>query len=299
MKYLPVIFLLTFAAKCGNKMPEAITPSLDIQGHRGCRGLMPENSIPAFLMAIELGVQTLEMDVVISGDRHVIVSHEPYFSHEFCQDPSGKEILPEEEKSHNIFQKSVAEIQRYDCGTKIHPRFPDQIKTKVYKPTLSEVFERVEPLVKEYGIDDLKYNIEIKRQPEQDGEFHPAAAEFVDLVLKEVNNFNLANRVIIQSFDAETLNVVRAKAPNITLAWLIDNNYGLEQNLTILGFTPDIYSPNFRYVDAQLIQLVRSKNLKIIPWTVNDPKDISKMISIGVDGIISDYPDRVKSALDV
>ncbi len=271
--------------------------TIDIQGHRGCRGLMPENSIPAFLLALEMGVNTLEMDVVISKDRQVVVSHEAFFSHEISLDPQGKEISHEEEKLHNLFRLTLEEIQAYDCGSKIHPRFPSQIKTKVYKPSLREVFERVEPLVADFNLTDLRYNIEIKRSPEEDNLFHPDVEEFVKLVLKEIHDQEISHRVILQSFDAETLQLVRKMDPTIDVAWLIDNKYGLEKNLDLLGFTPEIYSPNFNLVDAQLVEAVHEKQIKLIPWTVNKEEDLMRMISLKVDGIISDYPDRVKSLL--
>ena len=267
----------------------------DVQGHRGCRGLMPENSIPAFLLAIELGVNTLEMDVVISKDQEVVVSHEPYFSHEISTDPQGNEISADTEKSHNLYALTIAEIQAYDCGSKPHPRFPAQVKTKVYKPMLKEVFDRVEPLVKEFNLSDLKYNIEIKRSPEGDNIFHPQVKEFVQLVVELIQHRNLQERVIIQSFDPETLQLTRALDPAIELAWLVENHYGLERNLEILGFLPEIYSPDYSLIDADLVKDVHAKGIKIIPWTVNDPEHILQMFSLGVDGIISDFPDRVKS----
>ncbi len=270
---------------------------IDIQGHRGCRGLMPENSIPAFLLALELGVNTLELDVVVSKDKQVIVSHEPYFSHEISLDTRGREISKEDEKSFNLYELTAEEIQQYDCGSKTHPRFPQQVKTKVYKPTLTEVFERVEPLIRDYGLNDLAYNIEIKRTPEGDGIFHPEVKEFVELVLQNIQSRELKDRVIIQSFDAQTLQIVRQLDPTIRLAWLVDNEFGLQKNLDLLGFVPHIYSPNYRLVDQDLVSDAHKQNMKVIPWTVNELNHISQMVSLGVDGIISDYPDRVKSAL--
>ena len=278
-------------------MPADSINRIDIQGHRGCRGLMPENSIPAFLLALELGVNTLELDVSISKDHHVIVTHEPYFSHEISLDPQGKEISQVEEKSHNIYQLTTEEIQKYDCGSKVHPRFPQQVKIKVYKPTLQEVFERIEPLVNEFGLDDLQYNIEIKRLPQNDGIFHPEVQTFVQLVLDLISAHHLQNRTTIQSFDAQTLREVKKKSPTQKVAWLIDNELGLQKNLELLGFTPLIYSPDFRLVNEELVRQVHNLGMQLIPWTVNAEDDMRQLIEWGVDGIISDYPDRVKSVL--
>src|SRR5215510_6152780 len=124
-------------------MPLAVAQStnkFDIEGHRGCRGLMPENSIPAFLKALELGVDTLELDVVVSRDGQLVVSHEPFFSADFTLDPDGKRIPREKQTEYNLFRMDYAEIKKYDVGSIGNPRFADQVKVKTYKPLLSEVF---------------------------------------------------------------------------------------------------------------------------------------------------------------
>ncbi|MEZ4825975.1 MAG: glycerophosphodiester phosphodiesterase family protein [Bacteroidia bacterium] len=267
--------------------------TLDIQGHRGCRGLMPENTIPAFLHAIDLGVNTLEMDAVITQDNQVVVSHEPFFNHEISLTPSGEEIPEAEERNHNIYQMTWEEVRQYDCGTRMHPRFPHQQKMAVGKPLLKEVIAAAEKYAAEKGLPPLSYNIETKCKPETDGIFHPSPEEFSRLLMEVVNEAGIADRAIIQSFDVRTLQVIHRSFPSQRLALLVENEESPQWNLDQLGFVPDIYSPEFILVDDSLMAFVRRNGMAIIPWTLNANPDIQRMLDIGVDGIISDYPDRV------
>lgn len=280
---------------CDQKGPAS--KGIDVQGHRGCRGIMPENSIPAFLKALEMGVPTLELDVVISKDLDVIVSHEPFFSHKIALDPTGKEIPESAELNHNIFEMTTAELQAYDCGSKGNEGFPFQEKIKVYKPTLREVFEKVEAAQKEHGLQPVDYNIEIKRREAWDGIYHPPVQLFVEKVMEVVKAAGLEDRTIIQSFDAESLRLARKASDKIRIAWLVQSRKTFEENMLHLGIKPDIYSPHFQLVDEDLVRQVHAQDMNLIPWTVNEADDIDKMIALGVDGIISDYPGRVLEKL--
>jgi glycerophosphoryl diester phosphodiesterase len=269
------------------------TDSLDIQGHRGCRGLLPENTIPAFLKAVELGVTTLELDVVISQDKQVVVSHEPFLSHVICKSPTGKAIEEEDEKKYNLYEMPYAVIEQCDCGSQPHPQFPEQENFPAYRPLLSEVIDTVEQFIAGNGYEPVFYNIETKSSEAGDDIFHPKPAEFTDLLLSVLNEKELQGRVVIQSFDVRTLQEIKQKKPELKLALLIGNTDSPKENLDKLGFTPTIYSPYYKLVDANLMKLARRQKMQIIPWTVNEPEDIENMLEMGVDGIISDYPNRV------
>jgi glycerophosphoryl diester phosphodiesterase len=265
----------------------------DIQGHRGCRGLMPENTLPAFLRAVDIGVTTLEMDVVISRDNQVVVSHEPFMSHEICQDMEGREITAINEEKYNLYQMTFEEIEAFDCGSKVHPRFPDQEKIPAFKPLLRAVIDSVEVYLQENKLPLVRYNIETKSSLSGDGIFHPEPEVFVDLLVAVLREKKILDRCTIQSFDVRTLQVANKKYPDIPLVLLVENQEGLEANLQRLGFTPEAYSPHFQLVDQPLIDACHAQGMKVIPWTVNERKDINRMIELRVDGIISDYPDRV------
>ena len=274
-----------------------LSANFDFEGHRGCRGLMPENTIPAMLKAIDLGVTTLEMDIVFTKDNVAILSHEPFFNHEISTKPDGQYINEAEEKSFNIYKMTFAQTQKYDVGLKPHPRFEKQQKLKVSKPSLSLLIDSVENYTTINNKPKLLYNIETKTTPETDKIFHPTPAVFVNMLMKVIQQKKIEERVIIQSFDRRTLQYTHKKYPSVKTALLVE---GLDKNsfrkqLKDLGFNPTIYSPEQVLVNPNLIKECHKRNIEIIPWTVNDKKEITKLKTMGVDGIISDYPDLFKS----
>ncbi len=268
------------------------TPVFDQQGHRGCRGLMPENTIAAMFHAIDLGVTTLEMDAVITKDLQVILSHEPFFNHEITTNENGTEVSAMEEKNLNIFQMDYLETQRYDVGIKLHPRFPQQQKIAATKPLLSNLIDAAENYTKAKRKPPIYYNIETKSAPATDGKYHPPPAEFVDLIMGIIKKKKIQQRVIIQSFDIRTLQYLHQNYPAIQTALLVEdyNKNSFEAQLNQLGFVPNIYSPHYALVTPQLIAACHQKNIHIIPWTVNDGAAIQKLKLQGVDGVISDFP---------
>ena len=271
--------------------------AIDLQGHRGCRGLMPENTIEGFKKTLDIGVTTLEMDLVISADLQVVVSHEPFFSHEIAKDSLGNDISEEEEIDHNIFLMTYDQIMMYDVGSKPHMRFPEQKKIKAKKPLLRDVFEISETYTKEKDIKEPLYNIEIKRRPEWDSLFHPEVRMFTELVVQEVQRSGFKERITIQSFDIEALQKTREHDPEIRLVLLVENNLSPEENIELLGFVPEVYSPEFHLVNEALMNYCDKHGMLLIPWTVNNEKDMEILLDMGVDGIITDYPDRLSALL--
>lgn len=264
----------------------------DKQGHRGCRGLMPENTIPSMINAIGLGVTTLEMDVCISRDKKVFLSHEPFFNHEITTLPNGGFIPEKNERLFNMYRMDYDSIIKYDVGMMPHPRFPQQQKMKAVKPLLADVFNAV----KEYMMTVRRpfpfYNIEIKSLPEGDKIFHPAPAEFVELVMKVIKENQMEDYVTIQSFDFRSLQYLHQHYPDIKTVMLIEasDKNSFRKQIKDIGFTPTVYSPEFTLVTPELIKECHDLNMKIIPWTVNDKKKINELREMGVDGIITDYP---------
>ncbi|HLZ16708.1 MAG TPA: glycerophosphodiester phosphodiesterase family protein, partial [Cyclobacteriaceae bacterium] len=288
-------------------MPKPQIPKFDVQGHRGARGLMPENSVPAFLLALDSGVTTLEMDLAITKDRQVIVSHEPWMSAAYCLDPFGKEIKARDEKKFNIFLMTYEEVKLWDCGSKGNPDFPEQKRLKTAKPLLADVIVAAENHIKNFTKYEVDYNIEIKSEPEGDRKFHPRPDEFSDLAFNLIDQYLPWDRVVIQSFDLRVLTYWHKKHPEVKLALLIDNLNTISENLTALGFVPDIYSPDYKLLDKNEVNTLHSRipsregkaggkngQLRVIPWTVNDEKEMSELKAMGVDGIITDYPDRAR-----
>lgn len=264
--------------------------SFDLQGHRGARGLAPENTLSAFQKALDFGVNTLELDVVISKDNQVVVSHEPWFNTMLTLTPESEEMEEEKTPSTNFYQMNYATIRKYDCGSRAHPNFPNQENEKAYKPLLKEVLQTMEKARKAKGV-RLHYNIEIKSMPQGDNIFHPEPKPYVDLVVATIKEELPDSNFNIQSFDLRILKVLHTDYPQIALAVLVAEG-SLYDNLEKLGFEPEIYSPKYTLVDGALVTAVHKRGMKLIPWTVNMPKDMKELLELGVDGLITDYPDR-------
>lgn len=285
-------FLSIMLDSCKNKAQEMNTTEVEIQGHRGARGLMPENTIPAFLEALKIGVHTLELDLAVTKDKELLVSHEPYMKSSYCLDPEGNEIPQEAERSNNIYQMTYQEIKSFDCGTKINDGFPEQQKFKVNKPLFKELVQAVNIYLEEKQGQHAKYNIEIKSSPKEDNIFHPAPPEFSDLVHNFIQENLDPSLVNVQSFDFRVLQYFHEKYPKIELAVLIGNQKCIDDNLKELGFKPDIYSCHYKLLSKEKVEFLHKQGMKVIPWTINEIDDLKKVIAMGVDGIITDYPNR-------
>lgn len=266
---------------------------IDIQGHRGCRGLLPENTIPAFLQALALGVTTLELDVVITRDKVVVVSHEAFLNHEICSDLSGNRILEVEERNFNIYNMDFQELIQFDCGLLNHPRFPNQKNIPVSKPSLQEMITECEQYAFKENRIAPNYNIEIKRTKDGDHDYHPDYIEFTDLVVEQIRQSAIENRTTIQCFDLEVLQYLKENYPNQKQVLLIHNDKSIDENIDELRHLPHAYSPYFELINNHTVKFCKQNNIKLIPWTVNETTDMKRLISMEVDGIITDYPDRL------
>lgn len=281
-------------------MAQYSTPVFDLQGHRGARGLRPENTIPAFIKALDIGVTTIEMDLAVSKDGKLVVSHEPWLNPEICLDSEGNRIKPEDGIKFNLYQMDYELIRKCDCGSSGNPKFPEQEKINTYKPLLRDVIEAVEGHIRSYTKYEVDYNIEIKSSPAGDNIFHPAPEEFSELVINTLDQYLPMERVTIQSFDFRVLKYIHENYPKVRLAALVENTLSIEENLKELGFTPDIWSPHFSSLSREKINFLHDKtpdgrsgkNVLVIPWTVNETKDMLVMKGMGADGLITDYPDR-------
>ncbi len=266
--------------------------TFDIEGHRGCRGLRPENTIAAFINAVKLGVNTLEMDMQISKDGKIVISHDAFMGSNICSAPDGKPVTQADEEKLKIYTLTYDEIKKYDCGSRGNAKFPDQQKMSTIKPLLSDVIDTVEKYIAEHHLPPVRYNIETKSTPAGDDINHPKPAVFAKMVYDLIKQKGVINKCIIQSFDPRTLQEIRKIDPNITTALLVENIKGLKANLALLGFNPTIYSPNYMLVNKKLVKECHRMKIQVLPWTVNDEKKMIELKQMGVDGLISDYPDR-------
>lgn len=270
-------------------------PRFDVQGHRGARGLKPENTISAFLAALDLGVTTVELDVVISKDKQVVVSHEPWMAAQICTDTKLQPIAIDKQRAYNIYRMTYDSIRRFDCGSKPSALFPQQESKTSPKPLLRDVMIAVENHIKNYSRYEVDYSIEIKYVAAEAGIFHPSVEEFSDLVYNEIDQYLPLNRVVIQCADVQVLQYWNKKYPDVRLSLLVENVLSCNQNLHLLGFNPSIYSPSYKLLTQEAINELHKRKIRVIPWTVNETSEILRLRSMGVDGVITDYPDRALS----
>lgn len=285
---------------------------LDLQGHRGARGLMPENTLAAFARALELGVTTLELDCAITRDGIVVVSHDPVLNPDITRGPDGKWL---EGEGPAIASLTFAQLQRYDVG-RIRPgsayaaRFPAQHPVDGARiPGLAEVFA----LVRVAGNDKVRFNIETKVSPLWPAQTLAPEA-FVRTLLALIRREDMAARVSIQSFDWRTLQFVQQQAPEMPTVYLsarqdfIDNIQAQQTSspwtagLHVSRFGGSIprmvqaaggaaWSPYYREITPASVKEAQALGLKVVVWTVNDAAAMRRMVALGIDGIISDYPD--------
>lgn len=272
---------------------------LSIQGHRGARGLFPENTIVSFIEAVKYGVNALEMDVVISKDLKVVVSHEPWMNEVFCSQTNGDVVEKNSREKYNLYKMTYDEIKTFNCGLRKNPDFPSQKIMSSHKPLLSEVIDAVEDYTTKNNLPSIIYNIEIKSEVPDYNIFQPEPPQFVRLVKEELQKHNIKSRVILQSFDIEILKEIKKQNSNAFVGLLVENTDDLKTNLAYLDFIPDMYNPEFILVTHELIKDIHELNMQIIPWTVNELSDMKRLINMGVDGIITDYPNLAKDLINL
>ncbi|HET9503399.1 MAG TPA: glycerophosphodiester phosphodiesterase family protein [Hymenobacter sp.] len=269
----------------------------EVHGHRGCRGLLPENTLPAFQHALALGVDALELDVVVSQDHEVVVSHEPWLSARLGRGPQGEIIDPAHERNYNLYQLPYANIRQCAVGEWAHPDFPAQQPVPSHRPLLREVLVQAEAASRQA----VRYSVEIKSSPEGDDLFHPAPSVFVGLVLAELRVAGVLARTTLLSFDPRVLQAARQAQPDLALCLLLEDYLPpVSELFAELGFEPATLGPDFRLLSAPLVQAIRAAYpaLRLVPWTVNEPADLRLVWGWGVDGITTDYPDRLLALLN-
>jgi len=272
----------------------------EIHGHRGCRGLLPENTWPAFRRALELGVDALELDVVVSQDGQLVVSHEPWLSAKLGRGSDGKLINPAQERSYNLYQMPYAAIAQCTVGEWAHPDFPSQQPSLSHRPLLREVLQQAEVWCQQLGRPAVHYSVEVKSSPDGDDIFQPVPAVFVDLVLTALQAAGVASRTTLLSFDSRVLQAARRAQPDLALCLLIEYYLPpIAELFTELGFEPTTLGPDFHLLSTATVREIQAiySTLRLVPWTVNLPADLQLVRSWNVDGITTDYPDRLLSLL--
>lgn len=298
MKKSLFLMLLLAAVAC---QPKA-TYKVDVQAHRGGMGLYPEESLAAMKNAVDLGVNTLEMDLCITQDNKVILSHDKYFHHRYATDPEGNPVKAEDPKVY-LYQIPYSEVVKWDVGMRENPEWPEKHCIPAVKPVASEVIRTVEAYVKEKGLSPVSYNIEIKSEETSsegvEGVNWPDYREYADRCVNMLDSLGLGDRLIIQCFDVRTLNYINEKYPGHHLSYLLGAGMQYEKSMAKLNFIPEWFSPEYRFVNAELMEKAHRDGMKVVTWTVDDPAEMRNLLDLKVEAIISNYPDRLlKEAKD-
>lgn len=296
MMLLFIIPLLLLAGCRSGK--KSLPEGFDLQGHRGAMGLKPENTLPGFFKAVELGVNTIEFDIAVSKEHKIVVSHEPWFRSDICLQPDGSSIPEDEERSFRLYEYDYETISRFDCGSLQHPDHPNQKTLFAAKPLMSEAIIAIDEYVRSKNLPPMRYNIEIKSHSAWDNTLTPAPDVFARLLHEELlildsnENNGLLKRINVQSFDPRVLHSFREIAPSIPIAILTYTEAGVNQHIEEFGFLPEIYSPQYGIVTREHVVRAHELGMRVIPWTVNRKVDMEKIVAMGVDGLITDYPNR-------
>ena len=287
--------------------------AFDLQGHRGARGLAPENTLPAFQKALDLGVDTIECDMAITKDGVVVIHHDLWLNPDTTRGPDGQWL---DKRGPAVSELTFAELQKYDVGrlkpgTEYAKAFPNQQSADGTRiPKLADLFD----LVKKSGNTKVGFDCEMKVSPHERGATL-APEVFARRVIAEIRNAGMAERTMVQSFDWSTLQVVQKEAPEIRTMYLTSpqtlKRGGYDgYSLWLAGFAPElhgnsvpravhaaggkIWAPNHTFLTPAMLAEARALGIVVIPWTVNEPSMIAKLLDMGVDGIISDRPDLVQ-----
>jgi glycerophosphoryl diester phosphodiesterase len=268
--------------------------TVDLQGHRGARGLAPENTLPAFAAALSVGVTTLELDVGVTRDGVVVVHHDRTLNPDLARGPDGRWL---DGRGPAIRALGYDELQRYDVG-RLRPGSDYAKPLGAQKPLDGTRIPRLADLfalARKAGNSDVRFNIETKLSPEAPGETLPPV-EFARALIAEIRKAGLTSRATVQSFDWRTLAVVQAEAPEIATVFLTGSKFP-DAPKRVRAAGGRIWSPYFLELDQEKLQEARELGLQVVVWTVNEPAHIAAMLDLGVDGIISDRPDLVREEM--
>ncbi len=265
--YLPVVVIALVA------MVQA-APRIQVQGHRGARARLPENTIPAFEYAIRQGVDALELDMAVTKDNVLVISHDPFLHPPVCSGPQPEALI------HSL---TLDQVRAWDCGAVKNPSFPDQTPVPGTRmPTLDEVFQLAPR-------GQFDFNIETKIFPDKP-DYTPSPEEFVRLVLAQIRKHRLEKRVILQSFDFRTLKAMKTVAPEIRLSALVERSDKDFAAIAAEAGGAGIVSPHYRLVTPEKVRAAHAAGIQVIPWTADQPADWDKLIAAQVDAIITDDP---------
>jgi len=288
-----ILFALLALSLIQCSSPKSSAPGIDLQAHRGGAGLMPENTFTSMKNALDMRINTLEMDLQITSDGKVVVSHDNYFHPRCAIRPDGTPVQQGEPKEY-IHTMPYDSAAKYEVGLKPTDKWPEKALISEHVPLASELLDFTEQYAKDNGIPLPGYNIEIKsRTGEGEGTLWPDYVEFCDTCIPLLLSKNLGERLIVQTFDPRSMEYIHEKWPEVILSYLTEKDPDIEAILATISFQPQWWSPNYAAITPENVAFCHKRGIKVVPWTVDEPEDIRRMADCGVDAIISNYPDRL------
>lgn len=272
-------------------------PSFYNVGHRGARGLAPENTVIGMQAGLHAGANVLEFDLQPTKDGKIMLSHDKSISPDYVLHADGSAVDPAERKKYTFYQMSYADVKKFIVGKKHFAAYPEQKLQATYIPLASEIVAEMEEYARKNNFAPPVYMPEIKSDAKGAGVDQPESRVFAAQVMKAFAPFlkQISNRLIIQCYDKEVLRYIHENYPAIQLALLSKTKLpSIDEQIKELGFKPAFYLPEHRLVTKEMVAECKAKDLKIVPWTANEKADMTKLIDLGVNGIITDYPDRLK-----
>ena len=271
---------VVFTNRFGEKYSATLQPSVEVIAHRGGAGLYPENTIPAMLNAVKIGVTDLEFDLHVTRDGQVVVSHDPY--------------LKGYDKKYPIYANTYADLKKLTIGNKADSKFPGRKNVATHIPLLTDLIDSVETYCHAHSLGPVNYTVEIKSAVGKDGKLSPDYKAFADACVRALSSRSLGSRLLLQCFDIRTLKYIHEKYPNIRLLYLIDKSAGTyDEAMKRLGFKPYAISPDFPLITADFVSRAHKDGMRVIPYTVDSKADAQRVAGAGVDAIITNYPDRM------
>jgi glycerophosphoryl diester phosphodiesterase len=264
------------------RAPATDSNRIRVHGHRGARARLPENTLPGFEYAIEQGVDALEMDMAVTKDNVIVISHDPVLHGPVCTGPRDTAVIRE---------LTLAEVRQWDCGAVPNPHFPMQKTVPGTRmPTLDDIFQLA-------GSGNFDFHIEAKSFPGEP-QYTPPPEEFSQMVLEKVRQYKLEPRVVLLSFDFRTLVAMRKLAPGIRLSALTETDPRDFGVIAKEAGNAEIISPEFHLVTQERVEAAHSAGLQVVPWTANTPPDWDRLIQAKVDAIVTDDPSALIAYLD-
>lgn len=264
--------------------------AFEIQAHRGGSSCYIENTLHAFQHAALLGVRVVELDVVVSADNQLVVSHDPWFCTTTLHSKADGQVAarfiihdhPYVELRRLVSPAASAGKLSADCLNALQ---------SLRMPLLHELIRDLDGWMLARNMEPMCYNIELKSWPESDGRFHPPPSVYAPLILEVIERMELAGRVRLQSFDSRLILAAWNRSPDICYGLLLETGEPVAPLLASLsGFCPSYVNPGHSGVDAACVALLHGLDIRIVPWTVNQPDDMIRLRDLGVDGIITDDP---------